>query len=191
MISTVTGEITYVFDRQVIVNLSGLGLLLNLTDETCAKCRPGMRMIFHTFLVVREDLLALYGFETIEERDLFIHLISVAGVGPKIALAALSTLTPESLRRAVASDQPEMFTRVPGIGKKTAQKIILELRGKIQPLEPLEGAIYMDEIDTEVMEALIALGYSVVEAQAALQYLGKNEETSAEERLRKALQYFS
>jgi len=191
MIATITGEITHVLEGQVVVNLSGLGLLLNLREETCAKCRPGIRMAFHTYLVVREDHLALYGFETMEERDLFIHLISVAGVGPKIALAALSTLTPESLRRAVAGDQPEMFTRVPGIGKKTAQKIILELRGKIQPLEPLEGVIYMDEVDTEVMEALVALGYSVVEAQAALQYLGKDKESSAEERLRKALQYFS
>jgi holliday junction DNA helicase RuvA len=192
MIASVTGEISQVLDGQIVLNMGGLGLLLNLTEETCLQCRPGMRKAFHTYLVVREDHLSLYGFETVEERDLFIHLIGVAGVGPKTGLAALSTLTPEAVRRAITSDQPEIFARVPGVGKKTAQKIILELQGKIQPLEPLEAASKMDEVDAEVMEALTALGYSIVEAQAALQSLGKGEEdTDAEERLRKALQYFS
>jgi len=192
MIASVTGEISQVLESQIVLNVGGVGLLVNLTEETCLQCRPGMRKAFHTYLVVREDNLSLYGFETVEERDLFIHLIGVAGVGPKTGLAALSTLTPEAVRRAITGDQPEIFTRVPGVGKKTAQKIILELQGKIKPLEPLEAASKMDEVDAEVMEALTALGYSVVEAQAALQSLGKGEEdTDAEERLRKALQYFS
>jgi Holliday junction DNA helicase RuvA len=150
-----------------------------------------MKKTFHTHLVVREDHLSLYGFETIEERDLFAHLISVAGVGPKTALASLSTLTPETVRRAITGDQPEIFTRVPGIGKKTAQKIILDLQGKIEPLEPLQAAARMDDVDVEVMEALTALGYSVVEAQAALQSLSKDDSGDAETRLRKALQYFT
>jgi Holliday junction DNA helicase RuvA len=150
-----------------------------------------MKKAFHTYLVVREDNLALYGFETAEERDLFVHLIGVAGVGPKTALASLSTLTPEAVRRAIAGDQPDVFARVPGIGKKTAQKIILDLQGKVAPLEPLEAISRLDEVDTEVIEALTALGYSIVEAQAAVQSLGKNEGENAEERLRKALQYFS
>jgi holliday junction DNA helicase RuvA len=192
MIASVTGEISQVLESQIVLNVGGVGLLVNLTEETCLQCRPGMRKAFHTYLVVREDNLSLYGFETVEERDLFIHLIGVAGVGPKTGLAALSTLTPEAVRRAITGDQPEIFTRVPGVGKKTAQKIILELQGKIKPLEPLEAASKMDEVDAEVMEALTALGYSIVEAQAALQSLGKGEEdTDAEERLRKALQYFS
>ena len=191
MIATITGEITHKFDSQVVINVNGIGLLINLTDETYVNCRPGMKKTFHTHLVVREDHLSLYGFESMEERDLFIHLISVAGVGPKTALASLSTLTTDAVRRAITGDQPEIFTRVPGIGKKTAQKIILDLQGKIQPLEPLEAASKMDEIDMEVMEALTALGYSVVEAQAALQSLGKDEDADAETRLRKALQYFS
>jgi len=80
---------------------------------------------------------------------------------------------------------------VPGIGKKTAQKIILDLQGKIEPLEPLEAVSKMDEIDAEVMDALIALGYSIVEAQTALQSIPRDEDLDAEERLRKALQYFS
>lgn len=191
MIATITGEITQVLEGQIVIEVGGIGLRLNLTENTCLNCRPGMKKAYHTYLVVREDHLSLYGFETVEERDLFIHLISVAGVGPKTALASLSTLTPESVRRAITGDQPEIFTRVPGIGKKTAQKIILDLQGKIQPLEPLDAAARMDDVDAEVMEALTALGYSIVEAQAALQSIGKAEDMAAEERLRKALQYFS
>ena len=191
MIATITGEITHIFEGQVVINVAGIGLLVSLTEDTCLSCRPGLKKSFHTHLVVREDHLSLYGFNTMEERDLFVHLISVAGVGPKTALASLSTLTPEAVRRAITGDQPEIFARVPGIGNKTAQKIILDLQGKIEPLEPLRSASKMDQVDIEVMEALTALGYSVVEAQAALQSLGNDEEADAETRLRKALQYFS
>lgn len=191
MIATITGEISHIFDGQVVINVGGIGLLINLTEDTCLNCRPGIKKSFHTYLVVREDHLSLYGFDSIEARDLFVHLISVAGVGPKTALASLSTLTPDAVRRAITGDQPEIFTRVPGIGKKTAQKIILDLQGKIEPLEPLQAATKMDEVDLEVMEALTALGYSIVEAQAALQSLSKDSEADAETRLRKALQYFT
>ena len=191
MIATITGEIAQVLDGQIVIEVGGIGLLLSLTEDSCLNCRPGMKKAYHTYLVVREDHLSLYGFETVEERDLFVHLISVAGVGPKTALASLSTLTPEAVRRAITGDQPEIFTRVPGIGNKTAQKIILDLQGKIQPLEPLEAASRMDDVDTEVMEALTALGYSIVEAQTALQSISKEEAEDAETRLRKALQYFS
>lgn len=191
MIASITGEISQVLEGQIVLNVGGVGLLVNLTEETTLSCRPGMKRAFHTYLVVREDHLSLYGFETIEERDLFVHMISVAGIGPKTGLAALSTLTPDAVRRAITGDQPEIFTRVPGIGKKTAQKIILDLQGKVQPLEPLESASKMDEVDVEVMEALTALGYSIVEAQTALQSISKDETSDAETRLRKALQYFS
>ena len=191
MIATITGEISHVLEEQVVINVGGIGLFISLTEDTCLSCRPGMKKSFHTHLVVREDNLSLYGFETMEERELFVHLISVAGVGPKTALASLSTLTPETVRRAITGDQPEVFTRVPGIGKKTAQKIILDLQGKIEPLEPLQAAARMDDVDVEVMEALTSLGYSVVEAQAALQSLATDESGDAETRLRKALQYFT
>jgi len=166
MIASITGEISQIFDGQVVINVGGVGLLVNITEAACLDSRPGMR-------------------------DLFVHLIGVAGIGPKTALTALSTLSPEAIRRAITRDQPEIFTRVPGIGRKTSQKIILDLQGKIQPFEPLEAATMMDDVDTEVMEALTALGYSIIEAQAALQSLGKDKDSDAETRLRKALQYFS
>ena len=191
MIASISGEITQVLDGQIVINVGGVGLLLNLTETACLACQPGMKRAFHTYLVVREDQLALYGFEDLEERNLFIHLISVGGIGPKIALAVLSSLSPETIRRAITGDQPEIFANVPGIGKKTAQKIILDLQGKIQPLEPLEAISRMDEIDAEIMEALTALGYSIVEAQTALQSLSREDhEADAETRLRKALQFF-
>ncbi len=192
MIASISGEITQALEGQAVVNVGGVGILVKLTEATSLACQPGLKRAFHTFLVVREDQLTLYGFETPEERDLFIHLIGVSGVGPKIAMATLSALSPESIRRAVTTNQPEIFASVPGIGKKTAQKIILDLQGKIQPLEPFEAVSRMDQIDTEVMEALTTLGYSVVEAQTALQSLSKeDQQADAETRLRKALQYFS
>jgi Holliday junction DNA helicase RuvA len=192
MIASISGEISQVLDGQVVINVGGVGLLLNLTESACLACHPGMKRAFHTYLVVREDQLALYGFENLEARDLFIHLISVGGIGPRIAMAALSALAPETIRRAITGAQPEIFATVPGIGKKTAQKIILDLQGKIQPLEPLEAVSKMDEIDVEIMEALTALGYSIVEAQTALQSLSReDQDADPETRLRKALQYFS
>lgn len=191
MIATISGEISQILEGQIVLDISGIGLLVNVTEDCHAQCRVGSKRAFHTHLVVREDNLALYGFETTEARDLFIHLIGVAGIGPKTALATLSALSPETIRRAITADQPEIFSRVPGIGKKTAQKIILDLQGQIQPLEPLEAASKMDAIDTEVMEALTTLGYSIVEAQSALQSISRDETDDAETRLRKALLYFS
>lgn len=191
MIATVSGEISQILENQLVINVGGIGLLLNVTEDSCMNCHPGMKKSFHTYLVVREDQLSLYGFETMEARDLFIHLISVAGVGPKSGLALLSALSPDDIRRGITGDQPEIFTKAPGIGKKTAQKIILDLQGKIRPLEPLETISRIDEIDTEVMDALTALGYSIVEAQTALQSISKEDSPDVETRLRKALQYFS
>ncbi len=191
MIATISGEITYVHEGSAVINVGGVGILIHLTEDTCLASRPGMKRAFHTHLVVREDHLSLYGFETMEARDLFVHLISVAGVGPKTALATLTTISAETVRRAIAADQPEILSRAPGVGKKMAQKIILHLQGQVQPLEPLEAAAKMDEVDSEVMEALTALGYSIVEAQSALQSLSKDEAQEAETRLRKALQYFN
>jgi len=149
-------------------------------------------MIFlFTCLVVREDSLTLYGFETKDEKDLFLLLLSVNGVGPRLALAILSTLTTETIRRAVLSEQAEVFSRVPGIGKKTAQKILLQLQDRIPVTEGLEAVVGMTDIDSEVLAALTTLGYSVVESQAALQSIPRDTPQEIEIRLRLALQYFA
>jgi Holliday junction DNA helicase RuvA len=117
-------------------------------------------------------------------------LLNVSGVGPKVALATLSMLTPDVLRLALANDEPALIARVPGVGKRTAQKIVLELKDKVQPaVAGLAALAQVTDIDTEVIEALTALGYSVVEAQRAVQKLPRDV-TTVEDRLRLALSQF-
>jgi Holliday junction DNA helicase RuvA len=140
---------------------------------------------------VRQDLLALYGFETREERDYFILLLGVDGIGPKLALGVLSVLSPDAIRRAVFHEQADVFSRVPGVGRKTAQKILLQLQDKIQAAPGLEPFGLVSELDTQVIDALTALGYSVVEAQAAVQSIPRTAPEEIEDRLRLALQYFA
>ncbi len=191
MIATLSGDVQYIHEDHIILNVNGVGFLVNVTSDTALQLRPAMQKTLFTYLVVREDNLSLFGFENSESRDFFIHLIGVGGVGPKTGLAILSMLNTDTIRRAITGEQAEVFSRVPGIGKKTAQKIILHLQGRIKPLEPLEAAASMDNIDTEVLEALTGLGYSIVEAQAALQSIPSETEKDVETRLRMALNYFS
>lgn len=174
-----------------MVQVGGVGLLVNVPDPLVEGFKPGQSIFLHTSLIVRQDSLSLYGFDTPEGRDYFELLLGVAGIGPRLALAVLSTLTPESIRRAVFSDQPEMFNRVPGVGKKTSQKILFHLQDKITPDEGFEPIMGMSEVDGEVLGALVALGYSVVEAQAAIQSLGSDAPQDVESRLRLALAYFA
>ncbi len=138
---------------------------------------------------MREDDLTLVGFASEEELGLFENLMRVQGVGPKLALAVLSFMAPDALRLAIGQEQPELLARVPGIGKKTAQKIVLELKDKIGAGEVSEGLAAITEADAAVIDALTALGYSIVEAQRAVQALPR-EVTDVEERLRRALASF-
>jgi len=140
---------------------------------------------------VREDALTLYGFVTEQERVIFTHLLAVSGIGPRLALSVVSTLSPEMLANAIQRDEPEMISRVPGVGKKTAQKIVLEMKGKLLPDTLPAGLAAVSIRDTEVIEALTTLGYSIVEAQAALQGIPRDAPEDIEERIRLALAYFS
>jgi Holliday junction DNA helicase RuvA len=151
----------------------------------------GDPVFLNTYLVVREDALSLFGFETEELRDLFVLLLGVNGVGPRIALAILSSMTPDAIRRSVLAEQPDLFARVSGVGKKTAQKIILHLQGKISGEMTISREPGMIEIDAQVLDALTGLGYSIVEAQAAIQSIPRDAASDVETRLRLALQYFS
>jgi Holliday junction DNA helicase RuvA len=141
-------------------------------------------------LVVREDALTVYGFESPPERELFNILLGVDGVGPRVALSVLSSLTLDAIQRAVFADEAELLNRVPGVGKKTAQKMALHLKDKLKPTDALAQVAAMSDTDSEVLAALTALGYSVVEAQAAIQSLPRDAPDDTEERLRLALQYF-
>jgi holliday junction DNA helicase RuvA len=190
MIASLHGEVLGADNESLVVSIGGLGLRVFVTPAVRSQYRPGERIQLHTHLVVREDALTLYGFEREDERAFFLLLLGVNGVGPRMALGVLSILSVDAVRRAVQNEQPEIFGRVPGVGKKTGQKIILHLQGKVGEGLVFEGMPVTD-IDTEVLEALTALGYSVVEGQAALQSIPRDTAQDVETRLRAALQYFS
>ena len=165
------------------------GLRVLVPGPLLTASRPGEPVLLHTHLVVREDELSLIGFATEDELDLFHKFITVPGVGPKLALGILSSMAPDALRLAIGQEQPEILARVPGIGRKTAQKIVLELKDKMGEVEISEGLAALTEADTAVIDALTALGYSIVEAQRAVQGLPRDV-TDVEERLRRALSSF-
>ena len=191
MIASISGNITQVDTGSLVVEVGGVGLLIYVPGPLSDQAKAGQTVFLHTYLVVREDALSLYGFDTQEGRDYFKLLLGVSGIGPRLAVAILSTLTPESIRRAVFSEQPEIFSRVPGVGTKTAQKISFSLQDKISKDEGYEPLAAMSDADSEVMSALVVLGYSVVEAQAALQSIPRDAPDEVETRLRLALVYFS
>jgi Holliday junction DNA helicase RuvA len=190
MIATLRGEITQIEDAALILEVGGVGLRVAVPAPLRGRMRVGELLLLYTHLVVREDALTLYGFESQAERELFNTLLGVDGVGPKVALSVLSTMTIDSIRRAVFADEAEVLSRVPGVGKKTAQKMALHLKDKLKPMDALASMAAMTDKDSEVLAALTALGYSVVEAQSAIQALPKDAPDDTEARLRLALQYF-
>ncbi len=189
MIATVEGRISARAHGALVVVVGGIGLRVLCPQPLVATARVGEPILLHTHLVVREGELALVGFGSEEELVLFEQLIGVSGVGPKLALALLSGMAPDALRLAIGQEQPDLLARVSGIGKKTAQKIVLELRDKVGTPELPEGLAALTEADAAVIDALTALGYSIVEAQRAVQGLPRDV-TDVEERLRRALTSF-
>lgn len=190
MIATLRGEITQIEDTALILEVGGVGLRVFAPAPLRTRLKVGEVAFLYTHLVVREDALTLYGFESQADRDLFNLLLGVDGVGPKVALSVLSTLTLDAVQRAIFTEEADLLSRVPGVGKKTAQKIALHLKDKLKPSDALAHVAAMTDFDSEVLAALTALGYSVVEAQAAIQSLPKDAPTDVEERLRMALGYF-
>jgi holliday junction DNA helicase RuvA len=190
MIATLRGEIAQVEENALILEVGGVGLRVFVPAPLRTRMKAGEVILLYTHLVVREDALTLYGFESQAERELFNTLLGVDGVGPKVALSVLSTLTLDAVQRAIFADEVEILNRVPGIGRKTAQKVAIHLKDKLKPLDTLAGVAAMTDRDSEVLAALTALGYSVVEAQSAIQSLPRDAPEDTEERLRMALQYF-
>ena len=194
MISSLRGTVLQLnHPDSLVVEVGGVGFKVfvpaSVFDELDGVGRPAF---LHTYLMVREDALTLYGFSTEEQRALFELLLTVQGVGPKLGLAILSSLSLDVLRRAVAQEQAEVLDRVPGVGRKTAEKIVFTLKDKLGAEIGLGAITRVSNVDTEVLAALTALGYIVVEAQAAVQSIPKGEEArSVEDRIRLALQYFA
>jgi Holliday junction DNA helicase RuvA len=190
MIATLSGEITQIEDNALVVEVGGVGLRVFVPAPVRGRVKTGEAVFLFTHLVVREDALSLYGFESQAERELFNILLGVDGVGPKVALSVLSSMTLDTVQRAVFADEADLLSKVPGVGKKTAQKIALHLKDKLRPSDALAKVAAMADYDSEVLAALTALGYSVVEAQSAIQSIPKDASKDVEERLRVALQYF-
>jgi Holliday junction DNA helicase RuvA len=190
MISTLRGLVQHISPGEIVVDVGGVGLTVAVPAPALPPSVAVGQVIFlFTRLIVREDSLSLYGFESGDQRELFDTLLQVNGVGPRVALSVLSHLSPEALRGAVAGNQPEVLSRVPGIGRKTAEKIIFHLHDRIVP--SAAAAPVLMEADRDVLSVLTALGYSMIEAQSAIQSLPSDAPASPEERVRIALRYFA
>lgn len=188
MIASITGTVLKIEETALVVGVGGIGVRV-LAPTTVLEDVGGIgrKISLHTHLAVRENDLTLYGFETEDDLTLFQLLISINKVGPKLALAVLSTLSPELLRSAVMQEETVVLQRVPGIGKKTAENIMFALRGKLDVAVPSSVALYSD-VDTDVIDVLTTLGFSIVEAQAALQKVPRDVR-DIDQRVALALQY--
>jgi holliday junction DNA helicase RuvA len=169
----------------LILDVGGVGYLVAATPSAVRKADGADEVTIETYLHVREDVMQLYGFAERAERDLFVQLLSVNGVGPKVALAIVSGSPAEELRRAIVREDAVRFQAIPGIGKKTAERIVLELKEKlaVTAIAPMSGASGDDHVVAR--DALVELGYSIVDAERAL--AETDGEASPEERVRQAL----
>jgi len=165
MIASLTGTVLSLSATGAVIDCGGVGLAVTLTPAARTGLRQGHNATVLTHLVVREDALTLYGFASDAEREVFVTVQSVSGIGPRIALALLGTMTPDALSQAVAAGDVTALTRVPGIGQKGAQKLILELTGK---LGPLAGGRAASAMAREVSQALVSLGWSSAYADQAV-----------------------
>jgi Holliday junction DNA helicase RuvA len=173
-------------DDFVVLDVNGVGYRVRVPSSTLdALPQDGATAALFTHLHVREDDLSLFGFATEDELDLFELLLTVSGIGPKAALGILSAATPNTIRAAIAQNNLDVLTGISGIGKKTAQRLVLELKGKIDLTEELAE---VSPLDQEVVGALIALGYSAAEAQRAARSVPPSEKV-VEDRIRSALRY--
>jgi len=191
MIATLRGEVSQIEENAIVVEVGGVGLRVFVPAPLRGRLKAGEATLLYTHLIVRQDALTLYGFESQPDRELFNMLLGVDGVGPKVALSVLSTLTLDAVQRAVFTEEPDILGRVPGVGKKTSQKIVLYLHDKLKPTDALAKIATLSDKDSEVLAALTSLGYSVIEAQTAIQSLPKDAPDDVEERLRMALQNFT
>ena len=172
MISTVTGTIRSLSQDKLVIEVGGVGLSVLINPPTSLALTLGAQTTLYTSLVVREDSLTLFGFLSEEVRNLFELVQTVSGVGPKVALSIMGALTPEDLARAISQENTSAIERVPGIGKKGAQRMILELKGKLSDLS--SGATYKGHQPPwreQLLSALVSLGFSPKESDSAISYV--------------------
>jgi Holliday junction DNA helicase RuvA len=189
MIASVRGEVMVRRPDHVVLEAGGVGYRLAVSAETLKGVPSrGKEAMLHAHLVVRDDSMSLYGFASEEERDLFLHLTSVSGIGPKVAIAILSGGAPRELLRAIASGDAKRFQAAPGVGKRTAERLIVELREKVagELTEGIPAAGDSKEAEPRLLarDGLMHLGYTLTEAESLLE---GTEGSSAEELINAAL----
>lgn len=193
MIASVRGEVLSVGLDHAVVEVGGVGLAVHAAPATLATLRRGERVRLDTSLVVREDSLTLYGFADAAARELFVLVQTVSGVGPRLALAMLAVLEPDTLRSALAEGDLTVLTQVPGIGRKGAERLVVELRDKVGAVAPVSGAVVGGggPVRTQVTEALVGLGFTVRQAEqtvdGVLAERGGGDDSNTSEVLRVAL----
>jgi holliday junction DNA helicase RuvA len=188
MIASVRGEVLDIALDHVVIEAGGVGYKVMATPSTLATLRRGAETRLITAMIVREDSQTLYGFADSEARDLFLTLLGVSGVGPKIALATLAVYDAPSLRQALCDADVTALTRVPGIGKRGAERLVLELRDKIGPPTSSGVVVNGHSVRGPVVEALVGLGFALKQAEEATDKVLANEpEASTASALRAAL----
>lgn len=188
MIASLKGTIELIDSSHIILDVAGVGYKVAATRDILAKAKSGDKIKVFTYTHVKEDILELYGFLTIEDLKLFEHLISVSGIGPKTALGIFSLNSSQDIIQAIISGNDDFFSGVPRLGKKNAQKIIIELRGKFidyGSLSPLDG---LGTANNEILSALKTFGFTTREIQEALKQIHGKGETS-EDKIKLALKY--
>jgi len=191
MISSLHGRIAAKGENYIVLDVGGVGFKVFVSSPYMERSGGvGQEISLFTHMHVRENELALYGFASPDELQLFELLLGVSGIGPKVGLKIVSIMSVETLREAIAAGDAAMLTRIPGIGKKIAERVMLDLKDKLGV--SLEFASYpaLTHADAEVISALTSLGYSISEAQAALRSLPQ-EDLPLEDKVRRALQYFA
>lgn len=167
MIASVRGEVLAVALDHAVLEVGGVGLAVLATPATLGTLRRGVEARLETTLVVREDSLTLYGFADGEQRELFVLLQTVSGVGPRLAMAVLAVLEPDVLRTALAEGELAVLQRVPGIGKRGAERLVVELRDKVEAAPPTGAPVAGSAVRDQVLDALVGLGFTAKQAEPA------------------------
>ena len=192
MIAGLHGTLESLGGDGAIINVGGIGFQVYMPTSTLSSLGAiGEEVKLHTHLHLREDNATLYGFATADELRFFQTLLGVSGLGPKLALAMLSAMSVDKLTMAIATGSVDLLTIIPGIGKKVADRLVLELKDKIAAGWVTTPAAQLAEANTDVLAALTSLGYSVAEATRAVATLPPSSDLTLEERLKLALQYFT
>ena len=196
MIGMLRGKVWEIQTERLVLDVQGVGSLLTVPGSFLGRLHAGQDLIVYTHVVQREDDLSLYGFTSLEEKTIFLELLSVSGIGPKAAIAILSTFGAAQIQAVIASEDFTLLTKVPGIGKKTAQRLILELKEKFKShsscVEPGDQTPSLTGADNEALETLLALGFGLDEARPALgRVLKEGGVLTTEEQVKKALRLMS